>query len=111
MKITEYCKTPFTWGISKLNEKFGKPDIKELIVLFGYMSAGKTEFAYFVARQNIKLDNKVGFISLELDEDSMKLRIARKKANVSKIQFQDKRYTDVQERMMQESLDILESQE
>lgn len=111
MKITEYTKTPFTRWIKKLNERFGKPDTKELIVLFGYMSAGKTEFAYFVARQNIKLWVKVWFISLELDEDSMKLRIARKKASVSKIEFQDKLYTDTQEQLMQDTLNELEKQE
>lgn len=108
MKITDFVKTPFTWWIKKLNERFGKPDFKELIILFGYMSAGKTEFAYFVARQNIKLGNKVWFISLELDENNMKLRIARKKANVSKIQFQEKRYTDHQEELMQMTLNELE---
>ena len=110
MKICEYVKTPFSRWVKKLNERFGKPDLKELIVLFGFMSAGKTEFAYFVARQNIKLGNKVWFISLELDEDSMKLRIARKKACVSKIEFQEKRYTEIQEQLMQKTLTELDEQ-
>jgi hypothetical protein len=44
------------------------------------MSAGKTEYAYFVARQNAELGNKTLYLSLELPEYDMKLRICRKKA-------------------------------
>jgi len=44
------------------------------------MSSGKTEFTYFVARKNIEQGVKVCYISLELPEYDMKLRIARKSA-------------------------------
>jgi len=80
-------KTKFTWGIKSLDKRFGCPDIRELIVLFGFMSSGKTEFAYFAARANAK-ENKVLYLSLELPEYEMKLRICRKKAGVSKYDFQ-----------------------
>jgi len=71
--------------------------------LFGYMSSGKTEFAYFVARHNAKNDSKVLFISLELPEYDMKLRIARKKAGVSKYDFQKKNYSTTQKDIMNTS--------
>ena len=64
------------------------------------MSSGKTEFAYFVARHNAKNDSKVLFISLELPEYDMKLRIARKKAGITKYDFQKNNYSTAQKEIM-----------
>lgn len=80
--------TKYTRGLKKIDQRFGMPSKRELIILFGYMSSGKTEFAYFVARKNAALGNKVLFISLELPEYDMKLRLARKRAGISKYAFQ-----------------------
>jgi hypothetical protein len=80
MEIKYDNQTKFTWGIQDIDKRFGKPDTRELIVLFGYMSAGKTEYAYYVARKNAELGNKTLYLSLELPEYDMKLRICRKKA-------------------------------
>lgn len=99
MEINYDKQTKFTRGISELDKRFGCPDLHELIVLFGYMSCGKTEFAYFAARANAK-DNKVLYLSLELPEYDMKLRICRKKAWVSKYDFQKKNYTEKQKETM-----------
>lgn len=67
------------------------------------MSSGKTEFAYFTARHNARNDSKVLFISLELPEYDMKLRIARKKAGVSKYDFQKKNYSTTQKDIMNDT--------
>ena len=83
-----YSKTPFTRWLDVIDRKFGKPDLRELIILFWYASAGKTEFSYFVARSNANTGNSVCYISLELPEYDMKLRIARKSAGISKINWQ-----------------------
>jgi len=83
----DYTKTELTWWLDKLNKRFWLPDYKELIVLFWYMSSWKTEFSYFVARKNAEKWNPVCYISLELDEYSMKLRIARKRASINKYDY------------------------
>ena len=73
-----FSKSPFTRGIDKANRAFGKPDNHDLITLFGYMSSGKTEFTYYVARKNVEQGIKVCYLSLELDKEAMITRIARK---------------------------------
>lgn len=103
MEINYEKQTQFTWGIELADKKFWCPDIRELIVLFWYMSSWKTEFSYFVARANASKGNKVLYLSLELPEYDMKLRIARKKAWVSKYDFQKKKYTEKQKQIMEET--------
>jgi len=96
-------QTNFTRWLQVLDERFWCPDKRELIILFWFSSAGKTEYAYFVARANWKRWNKVLYLSLELPEYDMKLRICRKKAWVSKYEFQKKEYTPLQKQIMEES--------
>lgn len=100
MDINFDNQTNYTRGIQSLNKRFGLPWKRELIILFGYMSSGKTEFAYFVARHNAKNDSKVLFISLELPEYDMKLRIARKRAGITKYDFQKNNYSTAQKEIM-----------
>lgn len=95
-----YAKTPFTWGIKQLDKRFGKPWIRELIILFGFSSSWKTEFSYYTARKNAWLWNKVLYISLELPEYDMKLRICRKKAWINKYEFQTWKYSEEQKALM-----------
>lgn len=64
------------------------------------MSSWKTEFSYFVARKNAD-HSKIGFISLELPEYDMKLRIARKRAWISKYDYQTGNYSDEQQMIME----------
>lgn len=103
-------QTQFTWGIKELDQRFGCPDKRELIILFGFMSSGKTEFSYFVARAN-STKSKVLYLSLELPEYDMKLRICRKKAWVSKYAFQKKEYNEQQKNIMEDTWKWLEKQE
>lgn len=102
MNINYDKQTTFTWGIQELDERFWSPDIRELIILFWYMSSGKTEYSYFVARANSE-KNKVLYLSLELPEYDMKLRICRKRASVSKYEFQQKQYSAEQKAIMEET--------
>ena len=108
MQIDFEGTTPFTRWMDKINRKFGRPDYRELIILAGLASSGKTEFSYWMARKNIEAWNKVCFISLELPEYDMKLRICRKKAGVWKLEFQDKKYTTIQKQIMENERSKLE---
>lgn len=98
-----YKQTPFTWGIDTLDKRFWKPWVRELIVLYGLSSTWKTEYSYFTARMNAIKWNKVLYISLELPEYDMKLRIARKRAWVNKYQFQTANYTDIQKSIIEKA--------
>jgi RecA-family ATPase len=103
-------QTQFTWGIQELDKRFWCPDIRELIVLFGFMSSWKTEFSYFVARSNADKWNKILYLSLELPEYDMKLRICRKKAGISKYDFQKKKYSESQKEIMEKTRNDLKLQ-
>jgi len=100
MDINFDIEHKYTWGLENIDQRFGMPSNRELIILFGYMSSGKTEFAYFALRKNAEKGNKVMFISLELPEYDMKLRIARKRAGVNKYAFQKKDYNEHQKQIM-----------
>lgn len=106
-----YHKTNYTWGIESLDRRFGKPWDRELIILYWYSSCGKTEFSFFTALKNAEKWNKVLYISLELPEYDMKLRIARKKAGINKYQFQMGDYTDNQKLIMEQSFEKLNNTE
>jgi len=86
----------------------GKPDLNELIVFFWYMSCWKTEFCYYMARENAQIGNKVWFISIELDEYNLKLRIARKRACIDKNMFQNQTYTDTQRILMKDEFEKID---
>lgn len=106
MKIV-YSKTPFTRWLDVIDKKFWKPDLRELIILFWFMSSWKTEFTYFVARSNVLKWNSVCYISLELPEYDMKLRIARKNAWISKINRQNQNFSEEQRLLMEEKFEEL----
>ncbi len=96
-----YKQTPFTRGLKKIDKALGKPDYRELIIFFWYYSSWKTEFTYFMARKNIKNWQKVCYMSLELPEYDMKLRIARKMAWIKKYDFQTWNYNETQKQIME----------
>ena len=96
--------------LDKIDTRFWLPSNRELIIIFGYMSSGKTEYAYFVLRKNAEKGNKVMFISLELPEYDMKLRIARKKAWVNKFDFQTKKYNQHQKQIMIDEFNKIDKQ-
>ena len=101
----DYRQTKLTWWLERLNKRFWLPDYKELIILFWYMSSWKTEFSYFVARKNAEKWNPVCYISLELPEYQMKLRIARKRAGINKYDFQTWNYTEQQKEIMEKAME------
>lgn len=110
MEINFDIEHKYIWWLEILDKRFGMPSNRELIILFGYMSSWKTEFAYFVLRKNAEKENKVMFISLELPEYDMKLRIARKRAGVSKYNFQKKKYNENQKQIMIEEFKKIDKQ-
>lgn len=110
MEINFDNTTTYTRWLSSLDKRFGMPGKRELIVMFGFMASGKTEFTYFMARRNAEKGNKVLYISLELPEYDMKLRIARKRAGVNKYDFQMKKYNDQQKLIMQEQFRKIDEQ-
>lgn len=75
------------------------------------MSSGKTEMSYFTARANAKLWNKVLYISLELPEYDMKLRICRKRAWINKHNFQTGNYSEQQKTIMEENWKLINEEQ
>ena len=96
-------ESSFTRWLDVLDKKFGKPSVRELIVMFGYSGIGKTEFSFFVARRNAEAWNKVQYFSLELPEYDMKQRICLARAAVSKYEFQTNKYTQIQKDIMEDT--------
>lgn len=90
----------FTWWLETLDKKFGKPSVRELIVMFGYSGIWKTEYSFFVARRNAEAWKLVQYFSLELPEYDMKQRICLSRAAVSKYEFQTNKYTQTQKDIM-----------
>lgn len=110
MDYLESARSDFTWWLESLNKRFGRPWKRDLITLFGYMSSWKTEFTYFVSRKNAEIGNKVCYISLELPEFDMKLRIARKKAWISKDDAQTGNYSQHQKEIVNKEMEKMNNQ-
>ena len=110
MDYLESARSDFTWWLESLNKRFGRPWKRDLITLFGYMSSWKTEFTYFVSRKNAEQGNKVCYISLELPEFDMKLRIARKKAWISKDDAQTGNYSQHQKEIVNREMEKMNNQ-
>lgn len=110
MDYLESARSTFTWWLESLNKRFGRPWKRDLITLFGYMSSWKTEFTYFVSRKNAEVGNKVCYISLELPEFDMKLRIARKRAWISKDDAQTGKYTEHQKQIVNKEMEKMNNQ-
>lgn len=110
MDYLESARSTFTWWLENLNKRFGRPWKRDLITLFGYMSSWKTEFTYFVSRKNAEVGNKVCYISLELPEFDMKLRIARKRAWISKDDAQTGNYTEYQKWIVNKEMEKMNNQ-
>lgn len=105
----DFKKAPYTRWLESVDNKLWKPDDRDLIILFWYMSVWKTEFVYYTARKNIENWIKVCFLSLELPEYDMKLRIARKSAWVNKIEYQNQDFTQVQKQIIIDKFNELEN--
>jgi len=80
----------YTRWIDWMPHWLGKFWKRDLVVLAGYPSCWKTEFTFFLAKKNADIWNKTLYISLELKPQDLFTRIARKRAWVSKLNFQNK---------------------
>lgn len=101
----------YTRWLETVNKRFWLPSKRELIIMFWLMGSWKTERTYFMARKNAEIGNKVMYISLELPEYDMKLRIARKRAWVNKYDFQTGNYTLEQKSIMNAEFAKIDKQE
>lgn len=99
----------FTRWLESLDKQFGMPDIRELIIMFGWSGIGKTEFSFFMAKQNALQWIKTSYISLELPKQDMLERICRARAWVSKYEFQTNKFTPIQGGIMEDAWDEMES--
>lgn len=101
-KVSEWEKY-FSFWLDKLDKAFGMPWIWDLVVVWAYPSMGKSEFNYFMARENCK-NTKVAYFCLELPEKSMKSRLARNMVWISKYNRQIKNYSEHQKVRYEEKL-------
>jgi len=97
----------FTLWLEKLDKRYWMPETWDLVLLAWYPWSWKTEYAYFMARQNSKNCN-VLYFTLELPEDSMKKRLARNTAWISKYEYQMKTYTNTQKEKMDQKYNGLD---
>lgn len=86
----------FTRGIEWMPDWLGCFDKKDLVTLAGYPSSGKTEFTFFLAKNNANNRQKTLYISLELPSQQLVERLARKKSWITKKQRQDQDITEQQ---------------
>lgn len=100
---------PYTWWLESLDRRYWKPNLNELVVMFGYSGIGKTEYTFWTAKRNAEVGNKVCYISLELPKEDMIHRICTARAVVSKWEFQTNNFTDQQRMLMDSKYDELMS--
>lgn len=72
--------SPYTWGLSSIDNTFWKFYPWDFIVLVWESWHWKTEFALFQAIENAKAWNKVCFISLEMTPGDLLKRLCMKRA-------------------------------
>jgi replicative DNA helicase len=70
---------------------------------------GKTEWCFFLARQNIAKGNKVAFYSLELSKQAMLERTARRQAGVTRYDKQIQNYNLTQKQYADQYLAELQN--
>lgn len=77
---------PFSWGSENLDRIFPPLHRSRFIILGGETNAGKTPFAFQMARVNAEKGFKVLFLSLEMSNDGLLLRYAREKLGITEEQ-------------------------
>jgi len=77
-------KFPFTWGTLALNRALPAILSKNLVVFFGSSGTGKSLYTLFLAKENVKTVNGVGFLSLEMNMDQIYMRYCRDRAGIRK---------------------------
>lgn len=100
--LTIWEKTPFTWWLPSLDDKFWKIDYHRFVVAVWESWAWKTEYTLFQARKNADLWHKVCYISLEMWKAWLIERQCMKRAWVSKPQRDAKDLSPHQLEVMKE---------
>jgi len=94
--------TPYTRWID-MPDWLGVFDKNDLVVLAGFPSMGKTEFSFFIAQKNAQKGIKTLYITLEMTKKNLFIRLARKKAWVSRQKRQKKQFSvEQKDKMIEE---------
>lgn len=80
----------FTWGTQLLDRKITPIQDHHFIILAGGTGAGKTAFSFDVAMKNANEGKRVLFLSLEMSEKEIYVRVARTKAAISKAEWRER---------------------
>lgn len=84
----------FTRWLEKIDIKFWRFDLNQLILLTGKTWIWKTQYTFFLAEKNALRWNKTVYITLEMPAQKLAERYARQKAGISKIKRSDKDLSD-----------------
>lgn len=107
-KLNIHTPSPFTFGLKALDSVRGKFDYSQLHAIIWESWSGKTTFTFFQALQNSK-NNKVLYVSLEMQPDKLIALRARKLAGISAEQRSNKTFTPVQLAIMQNQIDEVQT--
>lgn len=80
----------FTWGTRTLDKKITPIQSHHFIILAGGTGAGKTAFSFDVAMKNAREGKKVLYLSLEMSEEQILVRVARAKAGITKAEWRNR---------------------
>lgn len=87
--IKNFKGIPFTWGSRGRDLVLGILNRGQYNVLVGEAGAGKTEFSFYLSRENARRGHKILYISLEMTTRGLLERYAEKKAGVTREELLD----------------------
>ena len=95
---------PYTWGTKGLDRKIWpmKPD--HYTVLAGESSGGKTAYAFFMAAKNAQMGHNVLFLTLEMNTEEIKERLARERACITIDEYRLEEYPLSKQEVYDETL-------
>ena len=106
----DFTKNTYTRWLDFIDKELYKPDRNwELIVLFWHPSMWKTEFAFFVMRNNIKLWIPTIFFWLEIGKKAIIQRACLKMVWVDQNQYDSGNVSDYQKTMLEEKRKKMET--
>lgn len=89
-------KYKFTRGLDKINQWLGTFHTGKMILFVGKAGMGKTEFSFYMAKENAIKGNRVVYISLEMKAADLVIRSARQYARINKLERSNKELTEEQ---------------
>lgn len=96
---------PFTWGSRGRDLVLGILNRGQYNVLVGEAGAGKTEFSFYLSRENAKRGHKILYVSLEMTTKGLLQRYTQKKAMVTREELLDGKIPDFKIKKVQDELD------